>query len=297
MFPQGKPQETYWHLLGNGQKPSEYDIATSKLHYYPEKGFAVKTPTAEWFKTQQAAGRFTPVNWSTFHDPRETTYKRYTVVQAAKEAFVGSILKSMQEKSYAPSLPTAWLGMLDRLLPPLRYAFHGMQMVISYIGHMAPESRLTVVCALQAADEIRRIQTIAQHIRIIQDSMPAFGSSSSTHWQTSPEWQPLRRYIEELLITYDWLEALIHLNGMLKPALEQFLFVEIGNSAKKQGDHLLELIFSSLKEDGQWHWEWTEECFGILSSSEPGNAERLKSVQESKGSQLTEVIESLHRIL
>ena len=47
-------QRTYWHLQGLGRVPSEYDIASSRLLYYPTLGFAVDTPVSAWYARYQA---------------------------------------------------------------------------------------------------------------------------------------------------------------------------------------------------------------------------------------------------
>ena len=36
--------KTYWHLAGARRMPTDYEIATSKLHYYVGRGFEVEVP-------------------------------------------------------------------------------------------------------------------------------------------------------------------------------------------------------------------------------------------------------------
>jgi methane/phenol/toluene hydroxylase len=58
--------------------------------------------------------------------------------------------------SYRPSR-----HVLSGLVAPFRYAGHEFQMIASYVGQMAPSGRIVITAALQAADEMRRIQKIA----------------------------------------------------------------------------------------------------------------------------------------
>ena len=46
----GAPPRTYWHLLGTKRVPSEYEIVSSRLLYYPGRGFEVKVPAAAWYE-------------------------------------------------------------------------------------------------------------------------------------------------------------------------------------------------------------------------------------------------------
>ena len=43
-------KRTYWHLSDLGRKPTDYDIATSRLHYWTARGFEVKVPVSEWYE-------------------------------------------------------------------------------------------------------------------------------------------------------------------------------------------------------------------------------------------------------
>ena len=44
------PKRTYWHLSDLGRKPTDYDIATSRMHYWTARGFEVKAPVSEWYE-------------------------------------------------------------------------------------------------------------------------------------------------------------------------------------------------------------------------------------------------------
>ena len=73
-------------------------------------------------------------------------------------------------------------------------------MVASYIGQMAPSGRIVITAALQAGDEMRRVQRIAYRVRQLQQFYRGFATDSKARWQTDAMWQPLRIAIEKLLI-------------------------------------------------------------------------------------------------
>ena len=51
MGPAVTAQRTYWHLTGLGRRPSDYDITSTRLLYYPERGgFDVRFPLASWYE-------------------------------------------------------------------------------------------------------------------------------------------------------------------------------------------------------------------------------------------------------
>src|SRR4051812_18131022 len=75
---------TYAHLAAaaaRGQAPSDYEIATSRLHYYVGRGFEVAVPLGEWYRRYQAASPLACDDWDRFVDPRQTTYASYVALQ------------------------------------------------------------------------------------------------------------------------------------------------------------------------------------------------------------------------
>ena len=48
-------QRTYWHLEALGRRPTDYEIATSRLLYYVGRGFEVTLPRIE--KTSRKNGK------------------------------------------------------------------------------------------------------------------------------------------------------------------------------------------------------------------------------------------------
>ena len=254
-------RRTYWHLETLDRVPDDYDIATSRLQYHSGRGFEVRTPVGDWFArfqhpSSQSAGLLLS-DWEAFSDPRRTTYTRYTEIQKNKEAFVDGLLRTFETGRYEARLPAPWIETLDRVLPAVRFPLHGLQMAIAYLGSLAPAGRITICCALQAADEVRRIQRIAQRLGQLQNAHPHIGEQGRQQWQEDPRWQPLRRVVERLLVTFDWSEAFVALNLALKPALDRLLNAHWAGVAERNGDFLLSKLLSSLDEDAHWHRQWS----------------------------------------
>ncbi|MCI0606604.1 hypothetical protein L0156_26770 [bacterium] len=248
-------QKTYWHLQDLKKKPSEYEIVTSRLLYYFERSFEVNAPVGEWYGRNQKGSAFQVTDWEHFKDPRETTYTKYTDLQKRKKIFVDGIFESMDE-NYEKSLAPGYLDFFRKFVAPLRYPFHGFQMVSSYIGSMAPAGRIVIAALLQSADEMRRIQRIAYRLRQHQVTFPDPDDSRGA-WEKDASWQPLRKVVENLLVTFDWGEAFVALNLVCKPLFDQFLMTGLCRAAEEAKDDGLARIFASLEEDSVWHREWS----------------------------------------
>lgn len=267
------PLKTYSHLLQQKRKASDYEIVCSDLLYYPQRGFEVNTPLAQWYENHQRGSPLKCKNWEQFYDPRETTYTKYTNLQKEKEIFVDGVFASIDETEYDNGISESWLDILALMVAPLRYPWHGFQMIASYIGQLAPSGRIVITSMFQAADEMRRIQRVAYRIRQLQATHSGFGLDSQSIWEKMPLWQPLRKVIEKLLVTYDWGESLIALNFVVKPLVDSLFIRHFGNLSRSENDELLGEIFYSIGEDCRWHKQWNEALMRTVILDTPENGQ------------------------
>jgi toluene monooxygenase system protein E len=265
------PLKTYWHLLEKQRMPSEYEIVSSRLLYYTERGFEVNVPAAAWYQRYQRDSAWQCSDWERFHDPRETTYAAYTARRAKQETYVDGLLESIDRSAHDRTLTTEWRVALERLFAPLLYPLHGFQMIASYIGQMAPSGRITIAALFQSADEVRRIQRIGYRLKQLQQTWPELARNHKELWLHDAAWQPLREAVEHLLVTYDWGESLVGLNLCLKPALDELVAHDFANLARAHGDHPLAQILESLREDLLWQREWTHALVDTVCADTPAS--------------------------
>ena len=264
--------KTYSHLSGAERLPNEYELGTSRLLYYVERGFAVTTPLASFYRAHQAGSPLGGVAWEAFSDPRQTTYARYTALMSQREAFVARLFARIEESDYDAALPAPALALHDELLAPLRFAGHGLQMLAAYAGQMAPAGKIVVVLALQAADEVRRIQHLAYRLGLLRRRHPELGARAAWRWQEEARWQPLRRVVEELLVVWDWGESFAALCLALKPIFDELTLVLFAERARDLGDYLTAELLGALREDARWHRDWADALVTLALGHAPNRA-------------------------
>jgi toluene monooxygenase system protein E len=262
----GEPaRRTYLCLEGKRRKPSDYHVTSTALLYYPTRGFEVETPVWRHYVAHQRNGRLRSDHWDEFEDPAHTTYSSYVAERRDQEAFLDRLLER-------PAAPVAReLRPLLGLFSALRFPLHGLQMVAAYVGALAPSGRITIPAAFQAADELRRVQRVCQWLSRSGVSAAELDALGRELWQQGPAFQPLRRLLERLLVTYDWGEALIALNGVIKPVFDRLWFEQLVAVAERHHDEALEKILSSLGDDARWHEAWFIDL-SRLAQADPANA-------------------------
>jgi toluene monooxygenase system protein E len=208
---------------------------------------------------------------------KQQDYTRYTEIQRDKEIFVDGILEEIEMSGYDGQISPRWLQVLSAVIAPLRYPGHGLQMLASYCGQMAPGGRIVIAAALQSADEMRRVQRIAYRVRQLQQFYAGFAADSKARWESDPLWQPLRIAVERLLICYDWAECFVAVNLVLKPLIDELFMNHLSELALREGDHLLGQVFYSLNEDCRWHRDWSRAWTRIAIENGSQNKQVIQS--------------------
>lgn len=270
-----KGLKTYSHFRNLGRVPSEYEIVSTRLTYNT-KGFEVHTPVTQWYERYRDASPLKCSDWEKFYDPRQTVYRRYNEIQFRQENYLDFTLERIESDGYDKLLDARWLDVLRLMFGPFRYPAHAMQMVAAYFCHIAPGSRITNAGAFQAADAMRLVQRIAYRETQLNLAVGGFGPSDRSLWEDHPVWQPLRECIEKLLTTWDWAEAMVALNVVLKPQLDDLLLVEFSELAAGNDDRRLGDFFYSFVHDAHWHREWTRALIRMVLDDTPENAEVLE---------------------
>ena len=260
-----KPIKT-WSLLGDVRKvPSPYEVVTSKFHYHFRREPAPfeldpETPINRWYLKNREGSPFQVDDWEQFRDPARLTYRDYVALQSEHETYLDHLTDQAEADDLISSLSAEWIQQLAAFLIPMRFPLHTLQMTALYVGQMAPSSFITNCANFQAADEMRRIQRLAYWTKsasLSHGDHLATTALAREAWEDGPAWQPLRQACEEMLIAYDWGEALVALNFAVKPAMDALLDWQFADAAKAAGDDYLALTFQEFRTDAKRSADWT----------------------------------------
>jgi hypothetical protein len=118
-------RRTYWHLEGarrsraTTRSSARASSTTTEARLRGERPVSAPGTSGIAQRCPLAVS-----DWERFRDPRETTYRKYTELQAAKETFVDELLNAIEETGDDARLDPAWLEALATHLSVLRYPFH-----------------------------------------------------------------------------------------------------------------------------------------------------------------------------
>ena len=277
-----KPLKTWSHLAARRRKPSEYEIVSANLHYNdkrPDSPYEL-SPTMfmnEFYKKNTFGTALKHPDWNAFRDPDEVVYRTYNMMQDGQETYVFGLFDQFSEREHNQALEARWAGSLARFYTPARYLFHTVQMASAYVGQVSPASTITNCHYFQMADSLRWLSHTAYRTKELADSFPGkgFGTDERHYWENDPVWQGFRELMEKTLTVWDWGEAIVVLNLVAKPAIEEAVLRKLGESARHNGDTLLGLLTDAQLIDSARHRRWAS-AFVRMALETPGNLELIQ---------------------
>lgn len=259
-----KPLKTWSHLAGNRRRPSEYEIVSTYLHTSLDNlekpwEMDIDVHMNQWYLKYRNNSPLQLEDWDAFKDPDQLIYRTYNILQDGQETYVKSLFDQFSDREHDKSLERGWVELLSKVYSPVRYLFHGLQMGSAYIAQMAPASTITNCAVFQTADSLRWLTHTAYRTRELSINYPdiGFGEKEKQIWEDHPGWQGFRELVEKALVAWDWGEAFVAINLVLKPAVDASLLHQLGNAGRQQGDTLLGLLTDAHLRDSERHNRWS----------------------------------------
>jgi len=277
-----RPKTKTWSRFGNlGRKPNEYEVVTHDMNH--TISFATPLEMGPdvhgnvWLKRHRDEIPLKVADWNAFRDPDQMTYRKYTVVQDQQETYVDGLLAEFTSKNSDGALSEAAVDLLSEVFTPSRYLGHGLQMLSAYVQQLAPSSYIGNAAVFQTADQLRRVQITAYRSKQLSETFPArnFGTVERRVWEQCAAWQPLRELLEKLLLAYDWHEAFVGTQLVLKPIADRITLHQFAKAARANNDELDALIADNLFKDAERSRRWTAACARFLIAGGDGNRAAL----------------------
>lgn len=278
-----KPLKTWSHLATRRRKPSEYEIVSANLHYNdkrPDSPYELSPDMFmnTWYKKNTFGTALKHADWNAFRDPEEVVYRTYNLMQDGQETYVFGLFDQFNEREHDKALDPRWAGTLARLYTPARYLFHTLQMASAYVGQVSPASTITNCHYFQMADSLRWLSHTAYRTRELSQVFAdkGFGVDERRYWEEDPAWQGFRELMEKALTVWDWGEAIVVLNLVVMPAVEEAVLRRLGEAARHNGDTLLGLLTDAQLIDAARHRRWTA-AFVAMALQTPDNLALIQS--------------------
>ena len=262
-------RNTFDHLVRRfGDKPATryqegtYDIQqTSLFHYKP-----TWEPDKEIFDVTRTALKMR--DWYDLKDPRQYYYGTYTIARAKQQDNADATFQYVLDEGLADDLSATAKDLILRVLVPARHLEWGANMNNTFISSYGFGTAIDAAATFAAMDRLGIAQNISR-IGLAVGGEPALDEAKQV-WLNAPEWQPLRRYVENSFVLKDWFELFIVQNLVLDALLYPFLYGNVAKAVTKAGSPLYSLSTSFMKE---WHVESNRWVDAVVKTAVAESAE------------------------
>lgn len=267
-----KPLKTWSHLAEKRKKPSEYEIVSVKTLFTtgnPDAALelSAELPMNQWIKRYRTDSRLQHADWDAFRDPDGVIYRTYCTARDNDEDYIDGLVSKYDDLGHDASLSPAWVEALGAQYTPMRYLLHTTQMAAAYLVTMSAASTVANCFVFQMGDACRWVSRVSYRTAELRKSWPdaGFAQAERAHWEGGAAWQGFRELMERVLATYDYGEAIIALNRVALPAIDEALR-ELAAQAVAAGDPLTQLLVEAQLDDSARREKWTAALMAFLEA-------------------------------
>ncbi|MEV6641476.1 aromatic/alkene monooxygenase hydroxylase subunit beta [Amycolatopsis sp. NPDC051371] len=238
-------------------------------------------------------------NWHAFLDPNEEWEQTIFRNNSAVVRQVALGLENAKRANAYGGWNPAWQKFIARNLGAWMHAENGMALhVFTSIQRSGPTNMINTAVAVNAAHKMRFAQDLALFNLDLAESLDTFdGSVHKEVWQSAPEWQPIRRVVEELTAVGDWAELLFATNVVFEQLVGQLFRSElVMQISAKNGDYITPTIVGTGEYDYSRDLAYTRSLFRLLTRDEQCGAGNKETFGQWLSTWVPRCLDAVHAL-
>jgi phenol hydroxylase P1 protein len=237
--------------------------ATSNFHYRP-----TWDPEFELFDVKRT--KVVLQDWYVLKDPRQFYYATWTMTRARQQDAMESNYQFVESRGLMDKTPQDVKDLAVKVLTPLRHVAWGGNMNNCSIAAYGYGTAFTAPASFHAMDQLGVAQYITR-LSLTLNGTEALDTGKKD-WMEAPEWQPLRRYVEDTLVLRDPFELFVAQNLALDGQLNPLIYNQlIDGHLTAKGGTVISMLTSFMPE---WHEEtarWIDAVVKAAAAESPEN--------------------------
>ncbi len=212
-------------------------------------------------------------NWWGYRDPGQEWFRPFVNRQASVGDSITQAVDGAKRSGVFHGFTPKWIEFLRTHYAAYRFPEYGLFLCLSHAQREALSDVVASPLMFQGLEKDRHAQDIALYGMELEDAIPGFSDADcKAVWMESTEWQPLRRFIEELLAARDWAEINLAINLIYEP-LAAALFARelVLRFAPHHGDSVTPVIVAGAEADRAVRAESTREFVRFIVAQDEGN--------------------------
>ncbi|MEI5688710.1 MULTISPECIES: aromatic/alkene monooxygenase hydroxylase subunit beta [Sphingomonas] len=271
-------RQTFSHIarrFGVDKPASRYEEATfdvqpvTNFHYRP-----TWDPERELFDPRRTAVEM--ADWYSFRDPRQFYYATYNINRAAMQQSFDDAVGFVDKRDLIGTVDADWLKVFAGYLLPLRHVEWAANMNCQLIADWGYGTQITSAASFCGTDRLGIAQIISRIGLVVGAGTDEALVAAKAEWMEAPEWQPMRRLAEDLLVVRDWFEVfvaqLVVLDGYVYPLVTQ----AFDRAGAAHNGAPLSMMTGFLADWYADNSRWTDAVIKTAAAESGGNRKVLK---------------------
>jgi phenol/toluene 2-monooxygenase (NADH) P1/A1 len=270
-------RSTFSHVArryGEDRPASRYDEATydvqasTNFHYRP-----LWAPEFEIFDPRRTA--VVMEDWYAFTDPRQYYYATYNISRAAMNAAADRAFEMVDDRNLVDRIEPEWLEKVRHYLVPLRHYEWAADLNSLRITDYGYGTRVTSAAMFAACDRLGMAQQLTRIGLVLHHNEPDDLELARTAWLEAPDWQGVRRMVEDTLVVDDWFETFVAqyvaADGIIHP-LVYGVFDDAGLDRSATAVSMMcEFMVDWMKDNARW----VDALVQVAAAESDANAELI----------------------
>ena len=268
-------RHTFGHLarrMGADKPASRYLEGTMDLqpvenyHYRP-----TWDPAHDIFDPRHTAIHMK--DWYALKDPRQFYYGAWTLARGWMQETTEADFSLVDDLGLAASYPDAGRQRALTVLLPLRHVAWAANINNSYVSAYSYGIAISQAAMYATMDQLGVAQYLTR-LGLAFNDLDALTDAKQA-WLHGADWQPLRQYVEDLMVEKDWFELLIAHNFVLDGLLYPMIYGNFNDLLNAEYGPVFSMLTRFQRE---WHAEnlkWVDAVIKAAAADNPDNQARL----------------------
>jgi phenol hydroxylase P1 protein len=269
-------RQTFDHIaarIGPNKPASRYlegtmDLqADANFHYRP-----TWDPEHEIFDATRTA--ITMKDWYALKDPRQFYYGAYTASRAKMQETAEADFDFVESRGLADVYDDASKRIALDFYIPLRHVAWGANMNGASMCAYGFGTAITQPCLYQGMDQLGVAQYLTRMGLVLGDQGEVQAAKQA--WIDQPQWQELRRYVEDTLVIKDWFEMFVAQHVALDAMLFGLAYTEVDQALNAKAGPTVSLLTRFQTELFDDSSKWVDASLRIAAAENPENKAQLQ---------------------
>lgn len=227
-----------------------YDIQSdANFHYKP-----LWDPAHDMYDRRRTA--IIMEDWYALKDPRQFYYGTYTITRARWQEGIDRQVDFVEKRGLLRKLPAERRDLIAAALVPLRHYEWGANTNNAHVSAYGWGVAITQAAMMNTMDRLAMAQHLSRIGLLLDGGTGDALTTAKQEWMAAPEWQGLRREVENMFVTRDWFEVLVAQNLVADSLVYTLFFGRIDALLAETGDMSLLLVTDFLTrwfdESSKW---------------------------------------------